>query len=313
MTTPAPTRALPLLATGVTLVLWASAFVAIRHLGHTIGPGALSLGRLAVATLALGVMLAVHRRRRGGALRWPQRADWPLVVLCGVAWFGVYNVALNAAERRIDAGTTALVIQVGPLLVALLAVVFLHERLHRWMIAGIVLGFAGVALIAQGSADARHLDTIGVALAVVAALMYAIGVLSQKPLLARVGPLELTFCATAVGTVFCLPWLGELIGLIRAGEAGGMAWVVYLGVFPTAVAFTTWAYALSHTDAGKQAMTTFLVPAITTALAWLLLDEIPPPLAFLGGALAILGVLLTRVRVRPQTRPPVPRPHADAR
>ena len=85
---------------GVTLVFWASAFVAIRHLGDDIGPGALSLGRLLVGSLALGVVLLARR-----AWRRPSRSDWVGLVAIGLLWFGVYNVALNAGERRVDAGT----------------------------------------------------------------------------------------------------------------------------------------------------------------------------------------------------------------
>ena len=69
-------------------------------------------------------------------------------------------------------------------------------------------------------------------------------------------------------------------------------------MLPTAVAFTTWAYALTHTDVGALSLTTFLVPGIATLIAWLLINEVPPPLTFLGGALAIIGVLMTRRRPR---------------
>ncbi len=114
---------LPLLAVGTTLVFWASAFVAIRHLGEDIGPGALSLGRLVVGSVALGAVLLARR-----AWRRPRRADWLPLVAIGLLWFGVYNVALNEGERRVDAGTAAMLIQVAPVLIAVLAVWFLRER-----------------------------------------------------------------------------------------------------------------------------------------------------------------------------------------
>ena len=300
VTSPPAVPASALLAITTTLVLWASAFVAIRHLGQVVGPGELSLGRLLVASVALGVLLALRSMRRGVRPQMPQARDWPLLLACGVAWFGVYNISLNAAEQRIDAGTTALVIQIGPLVVALLAAVLLAEPLHRWLVIGMVVGFSGVALIAQGSAGAAHLDPLGVGLALVAALTYAVGVLTQKPLLRRIPPLETTFLACLVGAAVCLPWAGDLVVVLRDGSPATLWWIVYLGVFPTAVAFSTWAYALTHTDAGKLALTTFLVPLIATLMAWLALSEVPPALSFVGGALAIAGVLLTRVRRRPR-------------
>jgi drug/metabolite transporter (DMT)-like permease len=289
---------LPVAAAAVTLLLWASAFVAIRHLGHDVPPGALSLARLLVASVVLGAF--VLRRSLTGSVRgrrWPDRRDWPLLLLCGVAWFGVYNLALNAAERRIDAGTSALIVQIGPIIVALLATVFLGERMTRWLLVGMGIGFVGVVVIGRGSSTG-HGDLLGVLLAIVAAVTYAIGVLAQKPLVGRLPGLEVTFLACVIGAVTCLPWTGELVDVVQHAPTSSLLWTVYLGVFPTAIGFSTWAFALKHSDAGKLALTTFLVPFLATGLAWLLLDEVPPSLAFLGGALCIAGVLLTRRRPR---------------
>jgi len=290
---------LPVAAVSVTLVLWASAFVAIRHLGETVPPGSLSLGRLLVAVVALALMASRQRARR-----LPTRREWPLIVLGGASWIGVYNVTLNEAERRIDAGTAALIVQIGPILVALLATVFLGERLHGWLVAGLAVGFGGVVLIAEASAGTPNGDAVGVLLAAVAAATFAIGVLCQKKLLGSgLTALEMTLWFYVVGAVTCLPWSVELVRVASDASASDLAWIVYLGIFPSAVAFTTWAYALARSDAGRFAMTTFLVPFITTLIAWLLLDEVPPPLAFVGGALCILGVQLTRRTPAPVAEP----------
>jgi drug/metabolite transporter (DMT)-like permease len=88
------------------------------------------------------------------------------------------------------------------------------------------------------------------------------------------------------------------VQVVRDGDAADLGWIGYLGLFPTAIAFSLWAFALRHSDAGKQAITTFLVPLITTVMAWVLLDEVPPALAFVGGALCIVGVLITRRKSR---------------
>jgi drug/metabolite transporter (DMT)-like permease len=73
---------------------------------------------------------------------------------------------------------------------------------------------------------------------------------------------------------------------------------VYLGVFPTAIAFTTWAYALSLVDAGKLAATTYLVPGTTVLISWLVLGEIPTAWGLAGGLVCLVGVGLTRRRTR---------------
>jgi drug/metabolite transporter (DMT)-like permease len=301
-TTPADAAAVPwkpLAAVAFTLLMWASAFVAIRHLGRDVPPGALSLGRLLVAVAVLGAMLVFQRNRR-----WPTVREWPLIVLGGVSWIGIYNLALNESERRIDAGTAALLVQIGPILVALLATVFLGERLTRWIIAGLVVGFAGVVVIGQASSSGDNGDLLGVVLAVVAALTFAVGVITQKRLLGAMSALEMTFWYYVVGAVVCLPWAGELVGVVADSSASNLGWIVFLGVFPSAIAFTTWAYALSHSDAGTFAMTTFLVPFITSLIAWLALGEVPAVMAFVGGVLCIAGVLLTRRTTRPVVQAP---------
>lgn len=283
---------LPAAAAATTLVLWASAFVAIRHLGQDVSPGALSLGRLLIASMALGVL--VLRR----PTTWPAARDWPLLLLCGVAWFGIYNIALNASERKIDAGTAALIVQIGPILIAFLATFFLGEVLHKWLVIGMAVGFAGVVLIARGSATSVDGDLVGVLLATVAAVTYAIGVLAQKPLLGRLPGLEVTWLACVIGAVVCLPWTGDLVDTVQTAPTSSLLWIVYLGLAPTALAFSTWAYALQRTNAGTLSLTTFLVPLLATLIAWMLLDEVPPALAFVGGGLCILGVWLTRRRPR---------------
>ncbi len=285
----APPTWLPVAAGGVTLVMWASAFVVIRHVAHDVSPGALGAGRLLVAAL---VVLPLVLRR--GWVR-PRRREWTLLALGGVGWFGIYNLALNAGERHVDAGTAAMIIQIGPVIVALLAVPLFGERLHGWLVAGMVVGFAGVAVIARGSSTDADASLTGVALVLVAAAMYAVGVLTQKVLLRRLPSVQVVFVSFLMGAVICLPFASDLPAIVAEGGAE-LWWILYLGVLPTAVAFTTWAYALTHTDAGALSLTTFLVPGIATLVAWLTINEVPPSLTFVGGALAIVGVLMTRRR-----------------
>lgn len=287
----APPAWLPMAAGGVTLLMWASAFVVIRHVAEDVSPGALGAGRLLVAAL---VVLPLVLRQGWVA---PTRREWTLLAVGGVGWFGVYNLALNAGERHVDAGTAAMIIQIGPVIVALLAVPLFGERLHAWLLAGMVVGFAGVAVIARGSTSEAGASVLGVVLVLVAAAMYAVGVLTQKVLLRRLGSVQVVFVSFLMGAVICLPFAGDLPGIVTGGGAN-LWWIVYLGVLPTAVAFTTWAYALTHTDAGALSLTTFLVPGIATLVAWLTIDEVPPSLTFLGGALAIVGVLMTRRKPR---------------
>ena len=288
-----------LLAVGTTVLAWASAFVAIRGVGDELSPGALALGRLLVGTAVLGVLLAGR-----GWVR-PTRQEWALLAVCGVGWFGVYNVALNAAERHLDAGTTAMLVNIGPILIAVFAGLLLGEGFPRRLLAGIAVAFAGVLLIGAATRGSGA-DLLGVVLCVVAAVTYAGGVVAQKPLLRRLPGLQVTFTGAAIGAVCCLPWVGVLVGDLGRASVGSIAGMVYLGVVPTALAFSTWAYALGRMDAGRLGVTTYLVPPLVIVMGWVLLDEVPPVLAVVGGVVCLVGVGLSRRRARVRRPVPVP-------
>ncbi|MBO0843934.1 MAG: DMT family transporter [Nocardioides sp.] len=297
-------RWVPLAAVAVTLLLWSSAFVAIRHLGATFSAGSLSLGRLVVGSIALGAV-AVSR-----GLPRPSGRDWVGLVAIGVLWFGVYNVALNQGEHHVDAGTSAMLIQISPVLIALLATMFLGEHFTGWLGLGLVLAFAGVVLIGVAQ-PGGHSDVIGVVLCLVAALAYSISLVVQKPLVSRLSALHVTWLACTIGAVACLPWIGRLVDDTSHASAADIWWVVYLGLFPTAVAFTTYAFALRHMTASSLGITTYLVPPLTIVLGWLFLGEVPPTMAYVGGALALVGVAVSRRKPRAGSAVREPQPVDD--
>ncbi len=286
-------RWLPLAAIGITVTLWASAFVAIRHVRHEVGAGALSLGRLLVGALVLGGFVLYRRNRTPAATRrWPTRQDWPLLLICGVLWFGLYNVALNEAERHVDAGTAAMLVNIGPLLIALGAGLLLGEGFPRSLMIGCAIAFAGVIVIGFATSSSGS-DPVGIVLCLASAVFYAAGVLSQKPLLAHLPGLHVTWIACLIGTVVCLPFAPALVHDLRHG-GDALWWIIYLGAFPTAIGFATWAYALARNSAGRTVAATYLVPPIAIVISWALLGETPAALAVVGGAIALLGVYVAR-------------------
>ncbi|MEO9324289.1 DMT family transporter [Nocardioides sp. C4-1] len=295
----APPAWLPLAAVSTTLVLWASAFVAIRHLGGDFSAGPLSLGRLLVGAVALGVVTVLMRR--GAPLPRPTGRQWVSIATIGILWFGVYNVALNEGEQRVDAGTAAMLIQVSPVLIAVLAAVFLDERFTPQLALGLTLAFGGVALIGLSGSPDGDRDLVGVGLCLLAAVVYAVSLVLQKPLVARLPAVMITWLACTIGAVACLPYAGGLVDEVGDAPTSSVAWLVYLGVFPTAIAFSTYAYALKHMSASSLGVTTYVVPVITIVLSLVFLDEVPPGLAYVGGALALVGVAVARRRARPRT------------
>jgi drug/metabolite transporter (DMT)-like permease len=283
------------IAAGVTVVVWASAFVVIRDVGPTLSAAPLALIRLAVAALALtGIVAATKRPTRRVPRSWQSAG---LIVAYGVVWLAGYTVALNAGERHIDAGTAALLVNLVPLMIALAAGRLFGEGYPRPLIVGLLVALGGVAVIAMDSSSGG--DWVGVVFCVLAAVLFTAGMLIQKVTLHSVDGLTATWLACVAGTLALAPWTPQLIEELRTASAGAVAGAIYLGLFPTAIGFVTWAYALRRTDAGRLSATTYAVPAVSVLMSWLLLAETPTAYGLAGGAICLLGVAISRRRPTP--------------
>ncbi|WP_411701414.1 DMT family transporter [Conyzicola sp.] len=290
VTRPAGPTPAVIVAIVVTVLAWASAFIVIRGTAPSFEGGALALARLVVGAALLSLLLI--------GKRWvaPTGREWLLIAGFGVVWFGGYNVALNIAEKTLDAGTTAMIVNIGPILIALGAGVFLREGIPKWLAIGAGVAFLGVVLIGIGTSGEGLGDGSGVVWALVAAVTYAAGVLMQKPALKRLPAAQVTWLGCVIGLVACLPFAGQLVTDLQTASPAAIAGAVYLGAVPTALAFSTWAYALARMPAGQLGVTTYIVPPLAIVLGLLVFGEIPAGAAIVGGAICLVGVALSRRR-----------------
>ncbi|MGW5851072.1 DMT family transporter [Streptomyces sp. NPDC055254] len=285
-----PPHVLTVGAVSFTVFAWASAFVSIRSAGSAYSPGALALGRLLAASMVLAVLLLV--RRQGPPPRGARRG----ILLSGVVWFGGYTVALNWGERLVDAGTASLLVNTGPILMALLAARLLGEALPPRLVAGMAVSFVGAVVVglSMSSGSGGSTPLLGVLLCLLAAVAYATGVIAQKPALSFGTPLQITAYSCMTGALACLPFTGQLVSELPGAPLSATLNMVYLGVVPTALAFMTWTYALARMPAGRLGATSYAVPAVVVLLSWALLGEVPAWLTLLGGVLCLAGVAVSR-------------------
>ncbi len=277
-------------ALATTLLMWASAFVVIRSAGDHLSPGPLALTRLTVAEVALSAAMLIKSERV------PGRGAFAGAAAAGVLWFGAYMLSLNAGERWVDAGTSSLLVNIAPLIVTVLAGWLLHEGFHRPLIAGCLVALAGAGLIAFSVSGHGSHELLGAALCLVAAFCYATGVVLQKPALRHASPLAVTWLGCTVGTVALLGFLPQAVNELAHASLATITAFVYLGLGPTATAFLLWAYVLSHMDAGRLGVTTYLVPPLVVLMSWTALGQTPPALAIPGGILCLIGVAISRRR-----------------
>src|SRR5690349_15697829 len=128
---PASTSWRVLAAAGFTVVAWASAFVVIRFVGRDYSPGALSLGRLVVGSLALSLIIGYEGRWVASSGR-----DCLLLTVMGVTCYSVYMIALSDGELQVEAGTAAMSIQHAPILIGVFAGILMGEGFPRMLVIG---------------------------------------------------------------------------------------------------------------------------------------------------------------------------------
>jgi drug/metabolite transporter (DMT)-like permease len=279
----------PAAALAATVLLWASAFAAIRAALEHFSAGHLSVLRLLVAAIALGAVAAVR------GVRLPAARDVPAIAAVAFAGMTAYQLLLNGGERTVPAGTAALLINISPVFTAIAASALLHERMTPLRWTGVAIACAGASLIAVAGRGGLALDE-GALLVLGAAVAQATFFVAQKPLLRRYKSLELTTWAMALGALMALPFAPGLPAAVGSAPAEALLAVAFLGAGASAVGFVTWAYACARVDVSIAAATLYAVPVVAFTAGWLWLGERPAAMALAGGAIALAGVALTATR-----------------
>jgi len=277
-------------AIALSVVSWASAWVSIRVAITHYSPGQLALGRYLVASLVLLPLLLRNRPRF-------ERRDWPAIFASGVCGFSLYNLAINAGEQTISAGAAALIASIIPVLVTLGAhfVFGQHASKRTWAASFISLG--GVALLSLGTPEGIRLSK-GALLVVLASFGAAAYQLIQVRLRPRYGALDLTAAAMGCGTLALVPFGSGLVGAVRSAPMSATFNLVLLGVFPGALGYVLWSWALSQWNVSRVMSFLFLIAPCAVLLGWATLGELPTLLEGCGGALALGGVIWCQTEKR---------------
>jgi drug/metabolite transporter (DMT)-like permease len=278
-----------LFALGAALALWASAFAGIRAGLRAYSPAHLAILRFLVASSLLAIYAGIAHFRR------PALRDLPGLLLTGALGITFYNIALNYGETRVTAGAASLLIASVPIWTALFARFMLHEKLTWLGWFGVLLSFAGVALIASGEGEGIRLSPQALVI-LSAALTSSIYMIMQKHYLGRYSALEFTAYSIWFGTLLMLPFGRGFLHALRVAPPSATLSVIYLGIFPGALAYVAWAYVLSHGTAGRTATLLYMIPVMAIGIAWLWLGEVPRWISLIGGVIALAGVVLVNTK-----------------
>ena len=291
-TTIAPTKAplrsatRPVGAALLTVVLWAASFPAIAVALRGFDPAPLAALRFVGASAAL---LVIARMADIGL---PRPSDLPRIAATGVVGIAAYNLLLNLGQTTVSAGTTVLLINTNPILTAILARFLLGERLRPAGWLGILMAFAGAALIALSRSGWSFEVEWGTVYLLAAALCFALQWVLQKPLLARHRPLAVATWVIWAGTFLLLPFAPAGLRQLAAASADAIAATVFLALGPAALAYAAWGYAVAHFALGRAASFLYLVPPVSLLIAYALLGEVPGLWTLAGGVLTLSGVIV---------------------
>jgi drug/metabolite transporter (DMT)-like permease len=273
------------------ILLWGSAFAGIRHGLEGYTPEHLSFLRLMIGSMAL-VCYASFKK-----IKLPEIKDWPVIFLFGFLGFAIYQTALNFGEQTVSAGAASLLVSTSPVFIGLLGRIFFQERSGKWYWSGASISMAGIFLIAFGAGGGFELG-IGMILILIASLSESLYFVFQKNYLDKYGALPFTAYTIWAATIFMGIFAPGILSQIAHAPIGATVSAIYLGIFPTVIAYFAIAYITVHSGSSEAASSLYLTPAASFLIAWIWLGETPSILTLAGGAITLAGVSLTYFRRR---------------
>lgn len=282
---PRPLDPLALAAVTATVLAWSGSYTAIRIALAGLTPVQIAVLRYFVAAVVASTFLAIVRPR------WPSRIEFVRLAIVGIFYVVGFAVLLNRGQETVSAGTAGFVVGTSPVIIAIMAMVTLGEPFGRISWLGALTSLAGVGLIAFGSGDRFTLE-FGVVLVLGAAFAASAASVMQKPLLADFPPVVLTAWILLLGVVPLLPVLPGAVAALSVAAAEVVWAAAFLAVFSTVVGYVGWSIALKRMPAGRAGSFLNCVPLAAVAIGYLWLGETPTTAGFVGGLLALSGVVV---------------------
>jgi drug/metabolite transporter (DMT)-like permease len=282
------------------MVLWAGNFIVVKSAIGVLPPVGFTFLRFTLVSATLFLLL----RWREGSIGLPRR-DRLAIMGFGALGFGVYQILWTTGLQTVPAGDSALIIAATPVLVALIAVVAGTDVLTPPKLAGVLVSFAGVAIvIATGQGLTLGGELVGEAMTLLAALLWSIYTAYAGPYLRRYSPLRATAWAALAGTLVLAPiGLVQLSGVdVTALEPAVLGAIFYSGMLSSGVSNVVVMNGVKVVGPTRTAALQFLVPALAVGLAAVFLDEPIRPGQIVGGVVIVAGVLLTRWQPRRPSR-----------
>jgi drug/metabolite transporter (DMT)-like permease len=277
-------------------VIWGSSFYLIAEGLDSFDPALIAPLRI---VFGLATLLAFPAARSPIESR-----DRGRIAVLGVVWLAVPLSLFAFAEERVSSSVTGMLNGATPLFVAIVATMIAKRPPPGRQLVGLLVGFAGVLLIAWPSIGDDSSSAYGVAMVFAALACYGVALNLALPLQRRYGALPIILRAQAVALVLTAPFG------IAALPDSRFAWHSTVAVLALGVLGTGAAYVLTATNVGRlgstrASVTTYVIPVVALVLGVALRDEDVAVLATVGSIVALLGAYLTNRTQRRDRAPAV--------
>lgn len=273
------------------IVLWASAFIAIRVAVIDVKPIHVASLRFAVASILLIPVAIIFK------VRMPSIVDALKMAVVGILGFTVYNILLTIGLKTVDAGTACFIVNTSPIFISIMAMFLYKEKvsLKNWI--SLVVCVFGVAIISLDNNQVLEYKN-GILMILCAAIFHSLYTIVQKDLLKRNTAIEITCISIWFGTIALLPFVIETIEAYKASGPKPISLAVYLGVFPSIVGCLCWTYAISKMECHKLAIFLNIIPVVAVLQSMIFLNEAPSIKGVVGGMVILIGLLSSHSKMK---------------
>lgn len=282
---------LPMLALVGAMILWSSAFIALKYLLDFFQPAQIVFVRMVIASLVL-LMLSRGRYQ----FRY-QSGDWRWLLVMGIAEPCLYFLFETNALRYTSAGQAGVINATLPLLASVGALLVLKERMTRWAITGFMMALLGCSLLSimASVTDTASAPLLGNCLEFMAMICGAIYSLAVRRLSSRYSALTLTAFQAGVGMLFFAPLAMQTPFPVNSGWVQ-WGWLVYLATCVTVGAYWLYNWAMGRANVALATAYINLIPVFTLLLAFLILDEHLNISQCLACILVFAGIVVSQCR-----------------
>lgn len=268
-----------------TIFLWASAFPVTKMALSYFTPQALGFIRYLTATICL--LLIGYLKKIG----LPKTRDIPKFLFSGGMGFFMYIIAFNTGSIYLTSATSSIIIAIAPILTALMSNFLLKEKINVYGWIAIIMEFVGILFLTLW--DGKFLLNVGVLWMMCAAIVLAIYNITQREYSKNYTAFQSTTYSIIGGTILLSIFMPESIPQIIEAPLKAWSLIVYLGIFPSAIAYIWWTKALSIAKITSEVTNfMFVTPLLSGIMGCILIGEYPSSATYIGGSIILSGLML---------------------